>query len=120
MPHLTLEYTSNLPGFDPAVALKTLNQALAASGQFEELDIKSRATALASFAVGTAEVPRGFVHAKLYILSGRTPETKKALSHCTLQALRTVCPAPPGVHVQLCAEILDIDRDSYAKASWGP
>ena len=43
MPHLTLEYSANLDGFDAGATLRALNAVLAASGHFDELDIKSRA-----------------------------------------------------------------------------
>ncbi|MCA8118400.1 hypothetical protein LGN07_06710 [Burkholderia cepacia] len=41
MPHLTLEYSANLDGFDAGATLRALNAALAASGHFDERDIKS-------------------------------------------------------------------------------
>lgn len=116
MPHLTIEYTDNLPQFDADQALLALNQALVASGQFEEeVDIKSRAVRLHAFLVGTAPIGRAFVHAKLAILSGRSIETKQALSKDLLGALHTVCVWPPGLYVQLCVEVQEIERASYAK-----
>ena len=116
MPHLTLEYTSNLDTLDAAGLLSELNAALAGSGQFEELDIKSRALRFDTFAIGTSPAGRGFVHAKLALLSGRTPAIKAELSQRMLQVLQRRCPPVDGIGTQLCAEILDIDRDSYAKA----
>lgn len=120
MPHLTLEYTSNLSSLDATAAIARLNQVLAASGQFEEeIDIKSRAVRLESFAIGTVTGGRGFAHARLAILSGRSPETRSALSHQLLAALKEVCRSQAGLHTQLCVEIQEIDRSSYAKAVAG-
>ena len=116
MPHLTLEYSSNLDTLDAAGLLSELNAALAGAGQFEEVDIKSRAYRVDCFAIGTATEGRAFVHAKLALLSGRAPAVKADLSQCMLRVLQRACPAVGGVETQLCAEILDIDRDSYAKA----
>lgn len=119
MPHLTIEYTDNVQGIGTVSALRTLNEALMASGQFREADIKSRAVPIGTFAVGTQAADRGFVHARLAILDGRSPEIKKALSEALLEALRGICRSDcPGV--QLCAEVSDIDRASYSKTIHEP
>ncbi len=120
MPHLTLEYSDNLPPFKADQALMALNQTLVASGQFEEeVDIKSRAIRLDSFLVGTVPMGRAFVHAKLAILSGRSTEIKQELSKSLLSTLHAVCAWPQGLQVQLCVEVQEIERVSYAKTSIG-
>jgi len=101
MPHLHMEYTANLAGLKADVALLRLNNALVASGQFAaESDIKSRAV-------------------KLALLSGRSPEIKKQLADSLLAVVQELGPWPADVSVQLCVEILDIDRGPYAKALIG-
>lgn len=115
MPHLTLEYSKNLDTFSASAALLDINRALLASGQFEEADIKSRAIALDCCQIGVQDLPRAFIHAKLAILSGRSPEEKQRLSELSLQALADSAALPPGVEVQLCVEIQEIDRASYGK-----
>lgn len=118
MPHLHMEYTANLQNLNVDVALLRLNNALVASGQFSaEYDIKSRAVQVGAFRVGTGLGERGFVHVKLALLSGRTPAIKKQLSESLLAVLQELCEWPASVDVQLCVEILDIDRDSYAKTA---
>lgn len=119
MPHLTIEYTDNVQGIGTVSTLRTLNEALMASGQFREADIKSRAVPIGTFAVGTQIADRGFVHARLAILDGRSPEIKKALSEALLEVLRDIC-LPDCPHVQLCAEVSDIDRASYSKTIHEP
>ncbi len=119
MPHLTLEYTYNLPGLQAADVLAELNGVLMASELFEEADIKSRAIPLQTFLLGTAPRPRAFVHAKLALLSGRPVETKRRLSEKLLLALQKTRSWGPGLQVQLCVEVQDIERDSYAKATVG-
>ncbi len=119
MPHLTIEYTDNLPGFNSGQALLELNQALLASGQFEEADIKSRAIRLDQFLVGCAPTDQAFVHASLAILSGRPAEIKRQLADSLLQVLQKMRFGPENSDVQLCVEIIDIDRGSYAKARSG-
>lgn len=120
MTHLTLEYTDNLPQFDAAGTLQALNEALVASGHFDEIDIKSRAVRLDTFLVGTAHAGRGFASVRLAILSGRPTEVKQALSASLLHVLKQRPGSPAGMHVQLCVEILEIDRETYAKASLAP
>ncbi|MFQ6572557.1 5-carboxymethyl-2-hydroxymuconate Delta-isomerase [Pseudomonas sp. UM16] len=116
MPHLHVEYTDNLRELDVDRLLLRLNHALVASGQFaDELDIKSRAVALASYRVGIAPNERAFAHAKLAILSGRSPEVKQQLSTSLLEVLKEAVPGTPGLSLQLCVEVLDIERDSYSK-----
>ena len=120
MPHLLLEYTPNLPELDADIALLRLNHALVASGQFAaEFDIKSRAVKVETFKVGTGMGERAFVHVKLALLSGRSPQIKKQLSESLLAVLQDLCEWPAGVEVQLCVELLDLDRDSYTKTAIG-
>lgn len=115
MPHLTLEYTDNLKDLALADTLLALNHALAASGHFEEADIKSRALPLHTWQVGTSSVQRAFVHVKLAILSGRSAQVKGELSGALLRVLRAACKDIAPCPVQLCVEVLEIDRASYAK-----
>lgn len=118
MPHLHMEYTANLPELNADVALLRFNHALVASGQFAaEFDIKSRAVKVDTFRVGTGMGERGFVYVKLALLSGRSPQIKKQLSESLLAVLQDLCEWPASVEVQLCVEILDIDRESYTKSA---
>ncbi|MGV8893962.1 MAG: 5-carboxymethyl-2-hydroxymuconate Delta-isomerase [Burkholderiaceae bacterium] len=119
MPHLTLEYTSNLADFNATQALLQLNETLIASGQFEEIDIKSRAIQIETFRVGTSSVERAFAHAKLAILSGRSSDVKRELSESLLLVLKHMCVWPENINVQLCVEIQEIERASYSKLSFG-
>ena len=118
MPHLHMEYTANLTDLNADVALMRLNNTLVGSGQFSaEFDIKSRAVKVETYKVGTALAERAFVHVKLALLSGRSAQIKKQLSESLLAVVQDLCEWPSGVEVQLCVEILDIDRDSYSKTA---
>jgi len=120
MPHLTLEYSDNIPQFNADRTLLQLNQALLDSGQFEEADIKSRALKLDTYLIGKANQGRGFVHIKIALLSGRTPQIKQALSASLLAALQQSRDWPTDMNIQLCVEVLEIDRASYSKATINP
>lgn len=119
MPHLILEYSGNLQPFPEAQTLTEINAALCAHAEVpDELDMKTRFVLADSFEIGTAPNKRGFVHAQLRLLSGRSPESKQALSTLIAQVLRERTPKPPGVLVQLSVEIVDMDRASYTKEQW--
>ncbi|HEK1011004.1 TPA: 5-carboxymethyl-2-hydroxymuconate Delta-isomerase [Pseudomonas putida] len=120
MPHLNLEYSDNLRALNVDVLLLRLNHALFGSGQFaDEADIKSRAQVFSHYRVGTGLGERAFAHVRLAILSGRSPEVKQQLSASLLAVLREALPEHEGVDLQLCVEVLDIDREPYAKARIG-
>lgn len=116
MPHLTLEYTQNLSGFDAGRALRAINQASLDSGLFGESDIKSRALPLDQYLTGIEPVPRAFVHVRIALLSGRSAHERKALADAVLAALLRAVDPPPGLEIQFSVETTDLDRPSYAKA----
>ena len=118
MPHLTIEFSSNLSAAITPALLRTVNHALLGTGQFEEADIKSRALPFDCFAVGTKDSPRGFVAARLAILSGRSAEIKRDIANILLAPLETAIDASHPA-TQISVEILDIDRDCYAKTIRG-
>ena len=75
MPHLTIEYSANLPHYPEAETLTALNTALCAHPQVQdEADLKTRFIVADSFEIGIAPANRAFVHAQLRLLAGRTPE----------------------------------------------
>ncbi len=116
MPHLIIEYSSNLPLYPEADTLTELNAAVCGSPQVqEEADLKTRFVVADSFEIGTAPAQRAFVHAQLRQLAGRTPEAKKDLSERIAAVLRERTPRPQGVMVQLSVEVVDMDRGSYVK-----
>ena len=117
MPHLTLEYTSNLSNFSPTAALTAINAATLASGLFEEADIKSRAIALDTFQIGGGAAASGFAHVRIALLAGRTSEVRKALADAVLTALTAAVNRQNGLEIQLSVETVDLDRPSYAKAT---
>jgi 5-carboxymethyl-2-hydroxymuconate isomerase len=115
MPHLFLEYTGNL-ALDAKRTLLQINEALVGSGHFDENSIKARATKLDEYLVGTQpQAARAFLHMRLAILSGRTPEVKKQVADLLVAAARKGQDWPPGLQVQITAEVLDMQREIYGK-----
>jgi len=119
MPHVILEYTKNLPGFDPQAALAGINRALAASGHVQRAtDIKSRAVALECFRVGNDADGHGFVHVTLALFGGRDTQARKALSALALAALQqSTSFAGARLHIQFTVEFRALDREAYSKAT---
>ena len=119
MPHLIVEYSSNLEGFPEAHALDALNATIIASGQVQhEQDLKSRTIRTEHFVIGSDPTAlRGFVHAELRLLAGRTPEVKRDLSDRIAAVLRELTPHPEGMLVQLSVDIVDMDRAAYYKGT---
>ena len=117
MPHLVLEYSANLRGaFSPIILMAQTNAVLIQSGEFENPDhIKTRLVALQEYRIGTADVGEAFIHARLHLLSGRSVDTKKALCAALAECLRTGLAPLAGVRVQITAEAVDMQRESYAK-----
>ena len=62
----------------------------------DEADLKSRFVRNASFHVGTVASGRGFVHAQLRLLSGRSPEAKYNLAPRVAEVLRRPHASPAG------------------------
>jgi 5-carboxymethyl-2-hydroxymuconate isomerase len=118
MPHLVIDYTCNLPAVpDFARLFAELHDALSATGEVEESHLKSRAVALQDFWIGDGSDPAAvFVHIKLHLLTGRSAAVKQRL----VMAMRPIVAAHFAQSLamrncQLCIEIIDIDRETYAK-----
>jgi 5-carboxymethyl-2-hydroxymuconate isomerase len=116
MPHLTLEYTDNLTGFQSAPALVAINEAAFATGLFGESDIKTRAVKLDAYRTGIHVGARGFVHVRIAMLAGRTDAERKNLAEAVLAVLKKHLGEPAGMEVQLSVETVELHRESYAKA----
>ncbi|MBP0598567.1 5-carboxymethyl-2-hydroxymuconate Delta-isomerase [Herbaspirillum sp. LeCh32-8] len=115
MPHLFFEYTDNLK-VDTKQTLLNLNEALVGSGHFDENSIKARAIKLDDYLVGTQpQARRAFLHMRLTILSGRTPEIKKQVADLLVATVQKGQRWPDGVQVQITAEVIDMERDIYGK-----
>ena len=116
MPFLTLEYSANLTNLDAPALLLHLNESLVTSAPTEEMAIKSRASRFDVFQVGTTAEPRAFLHVKLSLLSGRTPEVKRGIAEGLMAVLQAAGPWPAGMLVQMAVELTDIDRAAFASA----
>ncbi|PHV12610.1 5-carboxymethyl-2-hydroxymuconate Delta-isomerase [Chitinimonas sp. BJB300] len=117
MPHITLEYSDNLPDQPDFRALfAELHQALVSLGDVQVNDIKSRAIKLTDWYAGDGNPRHAFVHLKLYFINRRTDEFKRR----ALAVMQPIVAAHYATSLnerdcQLCFELVDIQGDYYAK-----
>lgn len=116
MPHLTLEYTSNLPRpIATRDLLGRLHRVLEDVGGIDVALCKSRAVALDTFLAGDHPDGGAFVHLDVRMLEGRPADLKSALGAGLLELLRDAYDAAEGP-IQITVEIRDMARAQYFKA----
>ena len=117
MPHLTLEYSENIPHKpDLRKLLSELHELLVATGQFERANIKSRAVEHDVFVVGDGAPERAFVALEIGILDGRSDEVKASLSQSAVDLLaRHFSAAVAQTSCSITVQVTDLHRASYRK-----
>jgi 5-carboxymethyl-2-hydroxymuconate isomerase len=110
MPHLVIDYSGDdLNRERVAGVIEQLAVTAAATGVMQAADIKVRARGFDDYLVaGTRD---SFVHLAVYLLAGRTPEQKTALSVALRQTLVEHCPEVTSLSV----DIRDMDPEAYKK-----
>jgi 5-carboxymethyl-2-hydroxymuconate isomerase len=118
MPHLTLEYSNNLPApVDFGALFTRLHETLAGIGPFALEQIKSRAVPHDVFRIGAGAPENVFVHLNVAILTGRDTELQHHVAEQLLAVLRegfarTWDERPCDITV----DIREMSRKTYAKA----
>lgn len=117
MPHITLEFSSNLP--EPASIQTLLGEIHSLTHQVTGVNLencKSRCYRASDFRVGAGNAEAGFVHLEVRFIEGRSKEIKKTLATELNTVLRNhfdeACQTP---EVQVTVEVSDILLDEYAK-----
>jgi 5-carboxymethyl-2-hydroxymuconate isomerase len=118
MPHVTLEYSNNLPApVDFGALFARLHATLAETGPFPLAQIKSRAVPLDVFRVGAGAPESVFVHLTVAILSGRDADQRRRISESLLAVLREAFErAWDERPCDLTVDIRELQRETYAKA----
>ena len=115
MPHVILEYSKNLTNLDVKGTLLKLNQALLGTGEFREIDIKSRALPMEQVQVGLSSDAHGFVHLEVKFYRGRSAELKRKIAQACFQVLRSNCKPLPKMTLQIDVEPIEIDQDVFVR-----
>ncbi|WP_432460028.1 MULTISPECIES: 5-carboxymethyl-2-hydroxymuconate Delta-isomerase [unclassified Agarivorans] len=110
MPHCIVEYSASIAEqIEVPKLLRKTFEIIRDSGEFEPASIKLRAIAYEDVYSGLSE--HSLVHIRLCILSGRSTQQKQALSASLLSQLS----ASLNMVKSLTVEVVDMDRESYAK-----
>lgn len=112
MPNLNLHFSANLADRVNEKMLEAVNAA--AATLFDEVDIKTRAQAFSQFRIGTAHMPRGFLHL-IVAMSARSQEIEHRLSVLLADAMEQCLVPSTPMEVQLCVEIVHVETTSYVK-----
>jgi 5-carboxymethyl-2-hydroxymuconate isomerase len=115
MPHVIVEYSSNLPAFDIPTTLRTINAAIAAEFRSPEIDIKARMYRVDDFQIGALNEPaHAFVAVRLHTRN-RDPISIKTVSDAVLQLIMTHIPGTPSLRIQYTVDVIPIDAHAYTK-----
>ncbi len=122
MPHLTLEYTANIPAPENlAGTLLDMHRVLHEIGGIEIENCKSRLRYVDAFIIGKGDLNNAFLHLDVRFLEGRAEEVKQQIGNELLQILKTTFqPAESSKHtsklnLQITVEIRDIAASGYFK-----
>lgn len=121
MPHLTLEYSTNIGRPRGLSALFTaLHGLLTETGNIKSGNCKSRAYPSADFLVGHGQPHDAFVHLDIRFLEGRPVDVKQAIGQRALTLLQEhFDPDGDNTDLQLTVEVRDIARATYFKLPAG-
>jgi 5-carboxymethyl-2-hydroxymuconate isomerase len=117
MPHLTLEYTSNLAETPPTPELfLSAHRLLNAVAGIRAENCKSRWRQVEEWAVGSGDSRSAFVHLEIRFLEGRRLEVQEAVGEGALGILKDhFLPGPEGVELQITVEVQEIREPTYFK-----
>ncbi|MFQ5754949.1 MAG: 5-carboxymethyl-2-hydroxymuconate Delta-isomerase [Acidiferrobacterales bacterium] len=121
MPHLTLEYTSNIrQHVNLAELFSALHRVLAQVGGVRIENCKSRAVKHHDFCIGSGSSYKAFVHLGMTMLEGRPLALKQKVGESILRVLKdTYAPSMVEQDLQITVEIKDIQKATYFKVPEG-
>ncbi len=112
MPHCIVEYSRELGDqVAPGDLVDGVFNGVINSGFVEAGLIKSRAISYEHYRVGADQ--NYFIHVSIRLLSGRPAEQRKAISEAVLVELQAL----KVKDVSITIEILDMERESFAKGA---
>lgn len=118
MPHIHLEYSDNLQHIiETKPLMLAIHQALFKTGHIKTPnDLKSRAIMQQDYVVGLSTLQdQAYVHAKVSLLSGRSVEVRQEIAGLVLEVMQQHVSPQPELNIQLCVEILEMQKQIYSK-----
>jgi 5-carboxymethyl-2-hydroxymuconate isomerase len=113
MPHITVEYSSNLePSVSVRALVEELHRAVVRSGLFETAAVRTRAAPRSIYLIADGAPENVFVHIVARLRAGRTREDRKALGASLLETAKNiVAAAPTSPPIALTVEVQEIDPE---------
>lgn len=116
MPHFILEYSDNVHA-DFAALFKQCHQALVTGLPADLSHCYSRAIPCQTFCVADGAKDKGFVHAVLKIMPGRSQETLQAVGNNVLAVLKNAfADSAKKITLAISLDIIELRNDYYFKA----
>ena len=116
MPHIYLEYSDNIENLETKPILLALNKALVEGAYVGSAnEVKSRAICQHDYVIGFGDASQAYVHAKVSLLTGRSVELQQEISQLLLTTLEQHLPKKSQVSLQICVEILEMQKTTYSK-----
>ncbi|MFT5219331.1 MAG: 5-carboxymethyl-2-hydroxymuconate isomerase [Gammaproteobacteria bacterium] len=116
MPHIVLEYSSNVPrlaGF--AELFAEVHQALHSIGGIKLDNCKSRARVADDYYIGDGDSGNAFIHLNIEFVAGRSTEVKQAIGNECLRLLKHYYQQKLSDKLQITVQIDDLLLDFYFK-----
>lgn len=117
MPHLRLEYSSNVTGVPKAsVLFEKLHAAMHDVAHISQANCKSRMLKTSDYFVADGSYGQAFVHLEVRLLAGRSNELKQSLGEALLQLLlQEIGEHNSTLDLQTTVELVEMERASYFK-----
>jgi len=117
MPHLILNYTSNIdPPLDFGSLFLKLHTILNSIAGIEINNCKSRAQKLENYFISRGESEKAFIHLDVNFLEGRSAKIKKKIGNLCLDTIKEYCTSYlTKKDLQITVEIRDIRKEFYFK-----
>jgi len=113
MPHILVEYSSNLaPQVEVRGLMGALHGAAVESGLFEPASVRSRALPRDIYLIADGAPENVFLHITARLRAGRSLENRKSLGESLLKAAKNAISAlPPSTPIALSVEVHEIDPE---------
>jgi 5-carboxymethyl-2-hydroxymuconate isomerase len=114
MPHILVEYSSNLaPRVEVRGLMGALHGAAVESGLFEPAAVRSRALPRDIYLIADGAPENVFLHITARLRAGRSIENRKSLGESLLKAAKNAISAlPPSTPIALSIEVHEIDPET--------
>lgn len=100
MPHITLEFSNNVPEKDFTQLFLKMHEFLSTQLPTELNNCKSRIVRCENFLIGDADPKNAFVHLAILVLKGRSVELKNTIASQLMQMLKA--------HFKDSAKLMDL------------